>query len=176
MRDRDSDVDLHFSRLYEEVKRVAGRLLRGESRRDWEATPLAHEAYLRMLQMEPSMYWASPEKFLGSAAEVMRRILVESARKRIRREKVRKSDPLLHRVVHSEDAAMNILELNELIESFPSADSKAVDFIKLRCFAQLTVTEASAALSMSRATGYRIWSELESRLQSHVMCLLEEDS
>ena len=149
--------------VYAELRRLAAAKLASEKPgQTLQATGLVHEAYLRLIgnaATRGSREWKSRGHFFGAAAEAMRRILVERARRRkaakhggeFRRVELSESD-LLSRHDPSE-----ILALNDAMNSLARKDSQTAELVKLRVFADFSVEDAGAMLGLSRATAYRQW-------------------
>ena len=135
-----------------------------------QATALVHEAYLRLVDVEKAKHWNSRGHFFGAAAEAMRRILVEIARRKKREKhggdckRVDLEDVQTTSAMSPED----LLTLNEAIEALSSRDSSAGDLAKLRCFAGLSVEEAAEALGLSRSNAYRQWTYAKAWLFSRL--------
>jgi RNA polymerase sigma factor (TIGR02999 family) len=125
-----------------------------------EATALVHEAYLRLVgdgrQVES---WDSRGHFFAAAAEAMRRILVESARRKNRQ----KHGGELNRVELSEsDLATTtsnerLLAIDDALERLAKEDPQAAELIKLRFFAGFSLTQAAEILGLSRTSAYELW-------------------
>ncbi|RIK81804.1 MAG: RNA polymerase subunit sigma [Planctomycetota bacterium] len=145
--------------VYDELRRLASQRLASEKPgQTLQATALVHEAYVRLVGGQPQS-WNSRGHFFAAAAEAMRRILVDQAR----RKQSRRHGGNYQRVVLSsaEPATsadqLEILALNEALEQLAARDVRAAQIVKLRFFAGLTVAEAAAALSVSTATAENDW-------------------
>ena len=118
-----------------------------------------HEAYLRLVDLQKVQHWNSRGHFFAAAAEAMRRILVERAR----RKKSRKHGGDWQRVdLDSADVVCllqpdELLSLHDALDRFAETDAAAAELVKVRCFAGLSVEEAGDALGLSRTTAYRHW-------------------
>jgi RNA polymerase sigma factor (TIGR02999 family) len=137
--------------VYDELRRLAAaQLAREKPGLTLEATALVHEAYLRLVG---DQQFANRRHFFAAAAQAMRRILVESARRK----------QLLGRVSLEgvEPAAKaddeRLLELHHALERLGGSEPTAAKIVEMRVFAGLSVEEAAAALGLSRATAYREW-------------------
>jgi RNA polymerase sigma factor (TIGR02999 family) len=137
--------------VYDELRKLAAaQLAREKPGQTLEATALVHEAYLRLVG---DQQFANRRHFFAAAAQAMRRILVESARRK----------QLLGRVDLEglEPAAKaddeRLLELHEALERLTGMEPVAAKIVEMRLFAGLSVEEAAAALGLSRATAYREW-------------------
>lgn len=137
--------------VYDELRRMAaGQLAREKAGQSLDATALVHEAYLRLVG---DQQFAGRHHFFAAAARAMRRILIESARRK----------RLLPRVdlAGLEPAAgvadERLLQLHDALERLAAAEPMAARVVEARVFAGLSVEEAAAALGLSRATAYREW-------------------
>ena len=146
--------------VYEEMRKLAAAKLAHEKPgQTLQATALVHEAYLRLVggQRQPS--WDSRGHFFAAAAEAMRRILVEQARRKARLkhganlERVDFDDVEITVAVPGDD----IVALDEAITRLAEKHPEKADLIKLRYFAGLSVDEAALALGISPATADRHW-------------------
>jgi RNA polymerase sigma factor (TIGR02999 family) len=146
--------------VYEELRKLAAaQRAREKPGQTLQATSLVHEAYLRLVGGEPDVHWNSRGHFIAAAAEAMRRILVESAR----RKKTEKHGGARKRIDLSQAEPLDqadpdaLLDLDELLTLLAAEDPEAARVAKLRIFAGLSVEEAAQALSTSRASAYRQW-------------------
>ena len=152
-------TDRLLSAVYDELRRLAARkLARERPGQTLQATALVHEAYLRLLGGEAG-HWESSAHFFAAAAEAMRRILVESARRKAR---LKHGGGLQRREVDEADAIVmsdptDLIALDEALEKLTSEDKIKSDLVKLRYFAGLTVEQAGRVLGISRATADRYW-------------------
>jgi RNA polymerase sigma factor (TIGR02999 family) len=146
--------------VYDELRRLATQKLAQEKPgQTLQATALVHEAYLRLVGAAREQSWANRGHFFAAAAEAMRRILVEQARRKGRvrhggqrqRIELEEACPL----IESPDAALCALDeaLTRLAELAPLK----AELVNLRFFAGLTMSEAAAALGISLATAERYW-------------------
>lgn len=146
--------------VYEELRRIASAKLARESPgQTLQPTALVHEAYLRLVgDAKPA--FAGRAHFFGAAAEAMRRILVERARRRSRRKHGggRKRFELNDADAVVEPDPDELLALNEALDRLAAEDPVKADLVKLRYFAGLTVEQAGEFLGISRATADRYWS------------------
>lgn len=146
--------------VYAELRRLASRSMAQEApAHTLQATALVHEAYLRLVDDEQVRHWNSRGHFFAAAAEAMRRILVESARRRnaLQRGGGRHQlslsvvDPVAPRI--SDD----VVALSEALDKFQQRDRTKAELVKLRYFAGLTMEEAASHLGISPATAHRYW-------------------
>jgi RNA polymerase sigma factor (TIGR02999 family) len=140
--------------VYEELRKLAAAKLAGERPgQTLQATALVHEAYLRLVGAEQGQHWDSRGHFFAAAAQAMRRILIESARRKQIIPRVEFEGLLLARP--SED--LRLLELNDALDRLAEEEPTAARIVEARVFAGLSVEEAGLALGLSRATAYREW-------------------
>ncbi len=148
------------SLVYEELRKLAAAKLTHEKPgQTLQATALVHEAYLRLFQAEGSQQWDSPGHFFAAAAEAMRRILVESARRkaRIRHGGEFQRIELDPDLILPRDRTGNLVALDDALQRLELADHRKAALVKLRYFAGLTMPEAANALGISLATAERDW-------------------
>jgi RNA polymerase sigma factor (TIGR02999 family) len=146
--------------IYDELRRLAAQKLAQElPGQTLQATALVHEAYLRLVGADVPPQWDGRTHFFGAAAEAMRRILVENARrkKRLRhggrRRRVELDDA--DRIAPPPDH--DLLALDEALSRFEVEEPGKARLVKLRYFAGLSLEEAADALGISRATASRHW-------------------
>ena len=146
--------------VYDELRKLAAaRLAQEKAGQTLQATALVHDAYVRLVDVEKAQHWNSRGHFFGAAAEAMRRILVESARRKAREK--RGGDLNRHDVIAvdlaSSEAKVDILELDEVLTQLALEHPEKAQLVQLRYFGGLTLFEAAAALSISTATAHRYW-------------------
>jgi RNA polymerase sigma factor (TIGR02999 family) len=156
----DSQAEqLLLQAVYEELRRVAASLLaRERAGNTLQATALVHEAFLR-LQSGALATFENRAHFFSAAAEAMRRILIESARRKASQKHGGRCD---RHAIDEADAvvlpdSLDVLALNEALERLEAEDKIKADLVKLRFFTGLTVEEAGRVLGISRATADRYW-------------------
>ena len=145
--------------VYDELRKLAAHQMAHQPPgQTLQATALVHEAYLRLIGQEP-LQWNSVGHFFSAAAEAMRRILIERARKK----SARKHGGGLQRVdLDQVDIALDtnddlLLLLDEALEEFREKDPTAVELIKLRFFVGLPNQQAAELLGVSERTAKRSW-------------------
>src|SRR5262249_26153724 len=123
------------------------------------ATALVHEAYLRLIGGDQDQSWDSSKHFLAAAAEAMRRILVDSARRKRTAKRGGSQQRVAIEVADSKSGAdaLDLLALDEALERFAQREPLKAELVKLRFFAGLTMAEAAAAQEISLATAERHW-------------------
>jgi RNA polymerase sigma factor (TIGR02999 family) len=153
--------------LYDELRRLAAAKIAQElPGQTLQATALVHEAYLRIVGSDREVCWSNKGHFFAAAAEAMRRILVENAR---RKSSLKRGGGLRRLDIDLEGASRpqnpeELLALNEALESLAAEDPLKAELVKLRCFAGLSQQEAAATLGLSRATATRYWAYARTRL------------
>lgn len=137
--------------VYDELRKLAAaQLLRENPGQTLQATALVHEAYLRLVG---DQQFENRRHFFGAAAQAMRRILVESARRKQLIPRV----PLDDFEPAAGVADERVLELNDALERLIEIEPVAAKIVETRLFAGLSVEEAGATLGLSRAAAYREW-------------------
>ena len=163
--------------VYEELRKLAAAKLAQENPgQTLQATALVHEAYLRLVGKEPggrgqeAVNWNSRGHFFGSAAEAMRRIIVEQARHRgrLKRGGRRQRVDLDSACSIQEPPSLDILALDEALTKLAATEPAKADLVKLRFFAGLTMPQAADALGVSLATAERYWTFAKAWLYSEL--------
>jgi RNA polymerase sigma factor (TIGR02999 family) len=149
--------------VYDELRKLAAQKLAQEKPgQTLEATALVHEAYLRLVDVDKPQHWDSRGHFFAAAAEAMRRILIDQAR----RKQSSKHGGQLQRLeldagallAASEDQGTDdLLPLDEALRQLESEDPRKAHLVKLRYFAGLSLPDAAQALGISTATAKRDW-------------------
>jgi RNA polymerase sigma factor (TIGR02999 family) len=146
--------------IYDELRKLAAQLLaREKPGQTLQATALVHEAYLRLLDGEHASNWNSRGHFFAAAAEAMRRILVDNARRK-RRPKHggdRERLPLDAVALPLDDRFDDLLDLDEVLNALARQEPLKAELVKLRYFAGLSVEDSAACLGISPATAKRYW-------------------
>ena len=146
--------------VYDELRKLAAaKLAQEKPGQTLQATALVHDAYLRLVDVDKARHWDSRGHFFAAAAEAMRRILVETARRK-RRPKHgggRKRVDLDSACTLTEDPGEDLLALVEVLTRFAALDPLKAELVKLRFFAGMTIPEAADVLKMSHATAERYW-------------------
>ena len=157
--DRRGSVEL-LPLVYEELRSLAAQKLDQEKPgQTLQATALVHEAFLRLVDGESASHWNSRGHFFAAAAEAMRRILVDNARRK-RRPKLggdRKRVELNDASLIAEDRADELLSLHEALDKLASESPETAEFVKLRYFAGFSHDEAAEVLGISPRTADRRW-------------------
>ena len=156
--------------VYEELRLLAAQKMAQEHPgQTLHATALVHEAYLRLVKRDDRK-WDSRRHFFTAAAEAMRRILIENAR----RKKGLKHGSGRQRVdVENVDIPItvspeNLMALNEALGKLEQEDPEVADLVKLRYFVGLTIEQAAETLKVTRRTAYRYWAYARARLHQEL--------
>src|SRR5262245_56018367 len=165
--------------VYDELRKLAAqRLAQEKPGQTLQATALVHEAYLRLVGPHPNpsgrrvevRAWNSRGHFFAAAAEAMRRILVESARRKSRLKHGREHQrvDLDSGCLVSTAPSLDLLALDEALSRLAEIEPAKAELVKLRFFAGLTMPEAAAALDISLATAERYWTFAKSWLYAEL--------
>jgi RNA polymerase sigma factor (TIGR02999 family) len=157
--------------VYEELKKLAAvRLAREKPGQTLSATSLVHEAYVRLVENSGELKWDSRGHFFSAAAEAMRRILVDSARrkKQLKRGGEYEQIDFTTACITSEEPSLDLLALDEALTRLAAANAARADLVKLRYFAGLTMAEAASALGVSLSTAERHWAFAKSWLYTEL--------
>ena len=146
--------------VYAELRKLAAaRLAVEKPGQTLQATGMVHEAYIRLVDSENSQKWNSRGHFFAAAAEAMRRILVDQARRKLSLRRGGK----LHRLpiegieIEAPEPSVDLLAVHDALERFQVVDAVAAQIVKLRYFAGLTIPQAAEALGISTSTADRSW-------------------
>ena len=146
--------------VYAELRKLAAQRLAGEKPgQTLQATALVHEAYIRLVDVEKAQNWDSRGHFFAAAAEAMRRILVNNARRKAssRRGGDYERIDLAEIAEQSSNDQVNLLALDEALKRLEAEQPDKAEVVKLRFFAGCTVEETAQILGVSRATAQRTW-------------------
>ena len=146
--------------VYDELRRLAAaRLAHEKPGQTLQATALVHEAYIRLVDVEKAQHWDSRGHFFAAAAEAMRRILVEIAR---RKKRIKHGGEFERVELDGEQLAIelpvdDVLVIDEALEELEESDEQAAQLLKLHYFAGLSVEKAAELLEIPTRTAYRNW-------------------
>jgi RNA polymerase sigma factor (TIGR02999 family) len=146
--------------VYTELRKLAAqRLSREAPGQTLQPTALVHEAYLRLVGEAGAQRWEGRAHFFAAAAEAMRRILVENAR---RKRSLKRGGELARRRLDPDEIACaeiseDVLALDEALDRLAATDPPAAELVKLRYFAGLSIKEAAEALGVSARTADSYW-------------------
>ena len=153
-------VDELFPIVYQELRQLAAQRLSKEAPgQTLQATALVHEAYLRLVGGE-DQDWSGQAHFFSAAAEAMRRILVDNARRKksLKRGGGHKKANLDNVELAIEEPSEDVVALDEALTKLAVEDPVKANLVKLRYFAGLTIEQVAEILGISRATAERYWS------------------
>ncbi len=157
--------------VYEELRKLAAaKLAQEKPGQTLQATALVHDAYLKLVDTEKARHWNSRGHFFGAAAEAMRRILVDSAK----RKQSAKRGGQLQRVgldddqIEAPSRGIDLIALDEALNRLAVHDSRKAELVKLRYFAGLTLRQAADALRISESTADADWAYAKSWLRVHI--------
>ncbi len=158
--------------VYAELRRLAEQKMSHEAAgHTLQPTALVHEAYMRLVEKGDARCWENRGHFYAAAAEAMRRILIESARRR--QSQKRGGDAVRFEFNESipatdNDDSRSLLALDEALERLRQHDAQSAQLVLLRYVGGLTIDEAAAALGISTRTAKRNWSFARAWLQREV--------
>ena len=158
--------------VYNELKRLAAaKMISERLDHTLQATALVHEAYMRLVDAQQVQRWESRGHFFSAAAEAMRRILIESARRKASRKLggdcQRLAAEHLDAAATMADDPDLLLDIDAGLTRLAEEDPEAAELVKLRLFAGLSVTEAGELLGMSRKLAYQNWKYVRSWFAAH---------
>jgi len=145
--------------VYDELRRLAAHKMAGESHgHTLQATALVHEAWMRLAGSDHQS-WQNRAHFFAAAAEAMRRILVEHAR---RKQSLKRGSGAEHVELNESMLVLTappdeLLAVHEALDKLALRDSAAAELVKLRYFIGMTMEEAAAVLSLSKRTAENLW-------------------
>ena len=157
--------------VYDELRRLAARKLADERPgQTLQATALVHEAWLRIARSGNQQCWNNRGHFFSAAAEAMRRILIETARKkkRIKRGGDQQRVPLDDLQLAVDVPVDEFLAVDEVLDELAAVDQQAAKLVKLRYFSGLSTEEAAAVLQIPARNAYRDWQFARAWLHSRL--------
>ena len=157
--------------VYDELRKLAAQKLSHEAPgQTLQATSLVHEAYLRLLDGDMPQQWSGRKHFLAAAAEAMRRILIDNARRKrsLKRGGTLVRNDLDNIEISSPELSQELLALDEALEKLARTDKQAAELVKLRYFGGITAKEAADVLGISERTGDRLWAFARSWLMKEI--------
>jgi RNA polymerase sigma factor (TIGR02999 family) len=156
--------------LYRELRQIAGHKMAGEaSGHTLQPTALVHEAWLRLVGGDQKA-WPSRAYFFAAAAEAMRRILVEHAR---RKQSLKRGGEFVREELTESALILSappdeLLAVNDALEKLAQEDKQVAELVKLRYFVGMTMEEAAAALDMAPRSAERLWTYARAWLQREI--------
>jgi RNA polymerase sigma factor (TIGR02999 family) len=157
--------------VYDELRRLAAqRLAQEKPGQTLEATALVHEAYLRLVNVEEPQQWHGRGHFFAAAAEAMRRIMVENARRKQRPKHGgdRDQQELHPDLAAAPEAGEDMLALDEALTRLALQEPQVAQLVQLRYFGGLTIHEAAEILGVSPRTADSYWSYARSYLRAEL--------
>jgi RNA polymerase sigma factor (TIGR02999 family) len=154
-----SAADQLLPLVYEELRKMAAQKMAKESpAHTLQPTALVHEAWLRLGGPSPQR-WENRAHFFGAAAEAMRRILVDHAR---RKHSAKRGAGVAHEKLRESDLVLTappdqLLAVHEALDAFAAEDPSAAELVKLRYFVGMTMEEAASVLGLSKRTAEGLW-------------------
>jgi RNA polymerase sigma factor (TIGR02999 family) len=157
--------------VYDELRKLAAhRLAQEQPGQTFDPTALVHEAYLRLVDVAEPQKWSGRGHFFAAAAEAMRRILIDNARRKL----ADKRGGDLQRVdfetaeATTKQSPQQLAAIDDALEILQKNDPRAAELFKLRYFAGCSVAEGGEMLGMPRATAYRHWTFARAWILKHI--------
>jgi len=153
-------IEMLWQLVYDQLREMARAKLAQESAgQTLQATALVHEAYLRLVDAPVAEDWRSRKYFFAAAAEAMRRILIENARRKDALKRGGDWDRVQVSLNDLPEAGANfsLLEIDEALTRLATQDAQAAELVKLRYFTGLPLVEAAEMLDISERTARRLW-------------------
>jgi len=155
--------------VYAELRKLAASRLRDEAPgQTLQATALVHDAYVRLVDVKYVQQWEGRRHFFAAAAEAMRRIMIESARRRQTQKRGAGRQRELLDAVPAPEPDQELLALDEALVRLATIDPQKAKLVELRYFAGLTGDQAAEALGISPTTADRHWAFARAWLQDEV--------
>ena len=156
--DRQAAVDL-LPLVYDELRKLAAARMSAEGPgHTLDATALVHEAYLRLVGGENRPTWEHRRQFVAAAAEAMRRILVDHARRVLAEKRGGGRDRVpLDAIPSRADGPTDWAQVDDALDRLAALDPSAAAVVRLKVFGGASVEEAADVLGVSRASAYRDW-------------------
>lgn len=162
--------------LYSELRQLAGAYLQRErGDHTLQATALVHEAYVRLRDQE--VHWANRNQFLGVAAQVMRRILVDYGRAHHAAKRGGQAGKVYldEAQAVSEEVSADVVAIDEVLNRLAKVDPEQAKIVELRFFAGLSVEQTAAVLNISPATVKRHWNVAKAWLARELGTIKQSD-
>lgn len=153
------DAEQLLPLVYNELRKLAAQMLSRETPgQTLDATALVHEAYVRLVNVEEAQHWHSRSHFFAAAAESMRRILVETIRRKQRlKHGGGRSRERQEQDIPAPELPEWLLDVDEALDKLAAASPQAAELVKLRYFSGFTNAEAAALLGFSARQANRVW-------------------
>lgn len=155
--------------VYEELRKLAAaKLAQEKPGQTLQATALVHDAFIRLVDVQKTQHWNSRGHFFAAAAEAMRRILVDQARRKQSQKRggQHRRVPLDEADVGFSSPADELLDIDEALTRLAAEDPQAARLIQLRYFAGMSIEDAAEVVGISRSTAYEHWSYARVRLRT----------
>ena len=146
--------------VYDELRKLAAaKLAQEKPGQTLQATALVHDAYIRLVDVDKAQHWNSRGHFFAAAAEAMRRILVDNARRKQSQKRGgdRRRLDLDQVTAATSEHADDVLDIDAALGGLAATDPQAADLVKLRYFAGLSIPEAAAVLGISPRSADFLW-------------------
>ena len=156
--------------VYQELRKLAAQRMKQEKPgQTLQATALVHEAYIRLVGAE-EQNWSSRGHFFAAAAEAMRRILIDIARRKksLKYGGDRRRVDLKEVDLAIEVPSDHLIALDEALGKLAEEEPEVAELVKLRYFAGLTIEQAAEVLKVSRRTAYRYWAYARARMHQEL--------
>ena len=155
--------------IYDELRRLAAdKLAREKPGQTLQATALVHEAYVRMVGDSQQRSYQDRRHFFAAAATAMRRILIDSARRKLTSKRGGDFERQPLEAIAAPEPNEQLLELDEALQRFATKDPIKAQLVELRYFVGMTADEAAAVLGISPTTADRYWAYARAWLQAEV--------
>jgi RNA polymerase sigma factor (TIGR02999 family) len=157
--------------VYDELRRLAAQKMAQENPgQTLQATALVHDAYLRLVDVETAQHWNSRGHFFAAAAEAMRRILVDQARRRkaAKRGGQAEREQLHESIIATGRPIEELLAVDELLDRLAEIDPAAAKLVKLRFFVGLNMSEVAEAMGISVRAAHDIWAYARTWLRQKI--------
>jgi RNA polymerase sigma factor (TIGR02999 family) len=164
-------ADLLLPMVYDELRRLAAQKMSHEAPgQTLQATALVHEAYLRLVKPDPDKHWDGRGHFFIAAAEAMRRVLVENARRHGRQKRGgdMKRQSITPDSITRPARDDEMLAIDEALGKLEATNRTAAELVKLRYFAGCTIPEAAGKLGMSPRKADQVWAYARSWLLAEI--------
>jgi RNA polymerase sigma factor (TIGR02999 family) len=158
--------------VYDELRKLAAaKLAQEKPGQTLQATALVHDAYIRLVDHEQIQRWDNRGHFFSAAAEAMRRILVERARRRqsLKLGRGMEQHSVDDLAIAGPEPDDKVLAVSEALEKLSATDKTAAELVKLRYFAGLTGKDAAAALGLAERSAERMWVYARAWLLKHLI-------
>ncbi|MBI3866100.1 MAG: sigma-70 family RNA polymerase sigma factor [Planctomycetia bacterium] len=159
--------------VYEELRKLAAQKMAQENPgQTLQATALVHDAYVRLVDHENAQAWDSRGHFFAAAAEAMRRILVDNARRRasLKNGGHLSREPLIESAIAATEITGDILAVDEALTKLARSDPQAAELVKLRFFTGLTIKQAAASMGISSRSADDVWAYARAWLLHEIEC------